>query len=83
MVYADPATGRCAKMARPIEVNPMSIHDIRDHNQQPPMAGRRPTTIARAKVYEAPKAPPVPAWLPLLLLLQAVAAFWFLFQIIR
>lgn len=66
----------------------MSIYDIREQSQQPPVAGRRPTVrrptaIARAKVYEAPKAPPVPTWLPSLLLLQAVAAFWFLFQLIR
>lgn len=61
----------------------MSIHDIRDHNQQPPASGRRPTAIARVKVNEAPKASSVPIWLPLLLLLQAVATSWFLFQAIR
>ncbi len=65
----------------------MSIHDIRDQSQQPPVADRRAdrrlTVIARAKVYTAPKSPPLTAWLPLLLLLQAIATFWFLFQMIR
>jgi hypothetical protein len=60
----------------------MSIHDIRDHSQQPP-AIRRPTAIARAKVYEPPKKPSIPAWLPLILLLQAASALWFLLQLIR
>lgn len=61
----------------------MSIFDIRDHSQQSPAPVRRPPAIARAKVYKAPKARPVPAWLPLLLLLQAVAGFWFLYQFMQ
>jgi len=61
----------------------MSMHDIRDYNHQPPLADRRPRAIARVKVYEAPQTLPATAWLSLLLLLlQAVAALWFLFQMI-
>lgn len=84
--------GKAQKLAHrwrdQLEVTSMSIHDIRDQSQQTYMAGqrpavRRPTAIARAKVYEAPKAPLVPAWLPLLLLLQVLVAWWFLSQLVH